>query len=62
SAVIDWSDLGVGDPACDLMCAWALFSGESRAAFRAALGARLYPRQSAYYLHTNPVGVTRPSV
>lgn len=21
SAVIDWSDLGVGDPACDLMCA-----------------------------------------
>ena len=37
SAVIDFGCLGVGDPACDLMPAWTLFSGESRAAFRAAL-------------------------
>jgi aminoglycoside phosphotransferase (APT) family kinase protein len=37
SAVIDWSGLGVGDPACDLMCAWALFSGPSRQTFRDAL-------------------------
>ncbi len=70
SAVIDWSGLGVGDPACDLMCAWALFSGDSRDAFRAALGvddatwarARGQALSQAvifvpYYLHTNPIGV-----
>ena len=39
SAVIDFGGLGVGDPACDLMIAWELFSGESREAFRAALTA-----------------------
>ena len=27
----------MGDPACDLAIAWTLFSGPSRAAFRAAL-------------------------
>lgn len=37
SAVIDFGCLGVGDPASELAAAWALFSGESRAAFRAAL-------------------------
>jgi aminoglycoside phosphotransferase (APT) family kinase protein len=37
AAVIDFAGLGVGDPACDLMIAWSLFSGESRAAFREAL-------------------------
>jgi aminoglycoside phosphotransferase (APT) family kinase protein len=37
SAVIDFGCCGVGDPACDLAIAWTLFSGESRAAFRAAL-------------------------
>jgi len=37
SGVIDFGCLGVGDPACDLLSAWTLFSGESRAAFRAAL-------------------------
>jgi aminoglycoside phosphotransferase (APT) family kinase protein len=70
SAVIDWSGLGVGDPACDLMCAWALFGGESREAFRSALGvdAATWARARGqalsqavifvpYYLHTNPVGV-----
>lgn len=36
-AVIDFGGLGVGDPACDLMVAWNLFSAESREAFRAAL-------------------------
>jgi aminoglycoside phosphotransferase (APT) family kinase protein len=39
SAVIDFGGLGVGDPACDLMIARELFSGESREAFRAALTA-----------------------
>ncbi len=37
SAVIDFGCLAVGDPACDLVIAWTLFSGASRAAFRAGL-------------------------
>ncbi|WP_267213045.1 aminoglycoside phosphotransferase family protein [Chelatococcus asaccharovorans] len=37
SAVIDFGSSAVGDPACDLVIAWTLFSGESRATFRAAL-------------------------
>jgi aminoglycoside phosphotransferase (APT) family kinase protein len=37
SAVIDFGTSGVGDPACDLVIAWTLFGGGSRAAFRAAL-------------------------
>ncbi|MDH6233260.1 aminoglycoside phosphotransferase (APT) family kinase protein [Mesorhizobium soli] len=36
-AVIDFGCLAVGDPACDLVIAWALFSGDSRQAFRQAL-------------------------
>ena len=60
----------MGDPACDLMCAWNLFSGESRAVLRAALdvdeatwlrGRGLALSQAVifipYYLHTNPAGV-----
>ncbi|MEU4035675.1 aminoglycoside phosphotransferase family protein [Streptomyces collinus] len=38
SAVIDFGTSGVGDPACDLVIAWTMFSGESRAAFREAVG------------------------
>ncbi|MFG1956101.1 aminoglycoside phosphotransferase family protein [Nonomuraea sp. NPDC049028] len=38
SAVIDFGELGIGDPACDLTIAFTLMSAESRAAFRAALG------------------------
>lgn len=38
SAVIDFGCSGVGDPSCDLAIAWTLFRGESRDAFRAALG------------------------
>ena len=37
SAVIDFGQLGVGDPACDLPIAWTLFGGESREVFRAML-------------------------
>jgi aminoglycoside phosphotransferase (APT) family kinase protein len=37
SAVIDFGTLGTGDPAVDLLPAWALFSGESRSAFRDAV-------------------------
>jgi len=37
SAVIDFSVLGVGDPACDLIGAWSLLSPHSRKVFRSAL-------------------------
>ena len=37
SAVIDFGCSGVGDPACDLVIAWTVFSGESREEFRAPL-------------------------
>lgn len=36
-AVIDFGNLGVGDPACDLSIAWTLFRGRSREVFRAML-------------------------
>lgn len=67
-AVIDFGTLGVGDPACDLMVAWTLFSAESRDVFRAALPVddATWTRGRgwalsfgliayAYYLDTNPV-------
>ena len=38
-AVIDFGELGVGDPACDLMIAFTLMSAGPRATFRTALGA-----------------------
>ena len=70
SAVIDFGGLGLGDPACDLMVAWGLFSGESRETFREALSVddatwargRGHALSWAlifipYYLDTNPVGV-----
>jgi aminoglycoside phosphotransferase (APT) family kinase protein len=34
TAVIDFSDVGVGDPACDLIIAWSLFDAPTRALFR----------------------------
>ena len=37
-AVIDFGMLGVGDPSSDLSIAWTLLAGDSRKAFRAALG------------------------
>src|SRR5258708_33101171 len=37
NTVIDFGCLGVGDPACDLMVAWNLFSAETRTIFREAL-------------------------
>ena len=36
--MIDFGTSGVGDPACDVVIAWTLLHGESRDAFRAALG------------------------
>ncbi|MBK9924683.1 MAG: aminoglycoside phosphotransferase family protein [Anaerolineales bacterium] len=70
SAVIDFGGLGVGDPACDMMIAWGLFTGKSRDAFRATLEiddatwarGRGHALSQAvifipYYLNTNPIGV-----
>ncbi len=37
SGVIDWALMGVGDPACDLVAAWALLSRSARRAFRQQL-------------------------
>lgn len=37
SAVIDFGQLAVGDPACDLAIAWTLFKGKSREIFRMIL-------------------------
>lgn len=37
AAVIDFGCAGVGDPACDLVIAWTMFSGASRDAFRRAV-------------------------
>jgi len=37
TAVIDFGGLAVGDPACDLMVAWSMFSGEQRETFRTAV-------------------------
>ncbi|WP_036503417.1 aminoglycoside phosphotransferase family protein [Nocardia aobensis] len=37
AAVIDFGTCGVGDPACDLVLAWTMLSGDSREAFRRAL-------------------------
>ncbi len=37
SSVIDFGQMGVGDPACDLSIAWTLFGGESREVFRTML-------------------------
>ncbi|MCR6488704.1 aminoglycoside phosphotransferase family protein [Amycolatopsis sp. OK19-0408] len=54
SAVIDFGELGVGDPACDLIIAFTLMSAETRATFRAAFGAddRLWTRGRGWALAT----------
>lgn len=71
SAVIDWGGAGVGDPAADVIAAWAVFASRGRRAFREALGvddetwnrARGFALHQAaviipYYRHTNPEFVT----
>jgi aminoglycoside phosphotransferase (APT) family kinase protein len=69
-ATLSQGTVGVGDPACDLMIAWGLFSDESRETFRSVLGVddATWARGRGqaltqavifipYYLNTNPVGV-----
>src|SRR5687768_7058511 len=77
TGVIDWSGVGVGDPAADLMGAWSLFESEERNAFRAevevddrtwARGRGLALSQGLvalpYYKETNPVlaGIGRRAI
>jgi aminoglycoside phosphotransferase (APT) family kinase protein len=38
AAVIDWSLLGVGDPACDAIAAWSVLPPETRQLFRTEAG------------------------
>jgi aminoglycoside phosphotransferase (APT) family kinase protein len=67
SAVIDFGSVGVGDPAADVIAAWAVFGPIGRETYRAALDvddgtwerARGYALHQAaliipYYLETNP--------
>ncbi len=37
TGVIDFGTMGVGDPACDLMAAWATFDADARSAFRSEI-------------------------
>jgi aminoglycoside phosphotransferase (APT) family kinase protein len=37
SAIIDFGQLAIGDPACDLVISWTLFHGKSREAFQKTL-------------------------
>jgi aminoglycoside phosphotransferase (APT) family kinase protein len=67
--VIDWGGLGVGDPACDVMVAWKVFSADVRDVFRTELGvddatwtrshgwalSQALNALSYYTLETNPV-------
>lgn len=71
-AVLDFSDVGIGDPACDLVIGWALLNPHSRKVFREnlelidddtwkrgggwALSIALI--MLPYYMHSNPVLVT----
>jgi aminoglycoside phosphotransferase (APT) family kinase protein len=52
SGVIDFGQLAIGDPACDLMIAWTFFKGESRAVFRQllSLDAQTWERARAWTL------------
>ncbi len=67
SAVIDFGNVGCGDPAVDVIPAWTLFAGDARAAYRLALAvddgtwlrsAGMALHQALliipYYRHTHP--------
>lgn len=69
SAVLDFSDVGMGDPACDCVIAWALLNNKSRSIFKDHLKdidentwirGRAWALSIAvimlpYYKHSNPV-------
>ena len=75
--MIDFGCLGVGDPACDVMPAWAYLTGETRDVFRAAVAVdeATWARGRGwalsvgviaipYYKHTNPAlaGIGRRAI
>jgi aminoglycoside phosphotransferase (APT) family kinase protein len=77
SAVIDFGTMGVGDPACDMLVAWTLFTADARAAYRAAVQVddATWARGSgwalsfgvgalSYYKDTNPTlaGIARHAI
>lgn len=77
AAVIDFGLLGVGDPAVDLIPAWAVFPAEARGIFRQGTGAdaaawdrgRGWALSVAvialsYYMHRNPglTGISRRTI
>jgi aminoglycoside phosphotransferase (APT) family kinase protein len=41
AGVLDWAAAGVGDPSCELLAAWNVFTAADRALFRARLEERL---------------------
>jgi aminoglycoside phosphotransferase (APT) family kinase protein len=53
TAVIDFGGAGVGDPAADVVAAWAVFGSAGRAAYRDALGVDegTWERACGYALH-----------
>jgi aminoglycoside phosphotransferase (APT) family kinase protein len=53
SAVIDFGGVGVGDPAADVVAAWAIFRHAGRAVYRAELevGDAVWERARGYALH-----------
>lgn len=59
AAVIDFGTSGVGDPACDLVIAWTMFTGESRRAFRdtVALDADTWARARGWALWKALIGL-----
>lgn len=77
TGVIDWSGVGVGDPAADLIGAWSLFEARERSTFRAAVDVddRTWARGRGlalsqglvalpYYNETNPIlaGIGRRAI
>jgi aminoglycoside phosphotransferase (APT) family kinase protein len=57
--VIDFGSAGVGDPAADVIAAWAVFGPAGRAAFRAALrvDADTWRRARGLALHQAALGI-----
>jgi aminoglycoside phosphotransferase (APT) family kinase protein len=61
AAVIDFGTCGVGDPACDLVIAWTLFSGPSREIFRSAVDqdANTWARARGWALWKSLIGLAQ---
>ncbi len=60
AAVIDFGNMAVGDPACDLVAAWTLFDGAARETFAASLpyDAQVWSRARGWALWKAAITVT----